>query len=330
VPTTATLNTLAANWSTLMVAVVWQSTVLAIAVAVVAWLLRRAAPAVRYWLWQIVAIKILLAPLWTFAVPLVWLPQRPAPQGASRTLVPDATFVSSSDSTTPIDSTKAVRADETPVAIAPHPIYASTAPRPGPDLSWQAWLMLIWAGMVGVQIVMLAVQRARLARLLSEAGVGGPAIESLVAECAAKLRMSRVPRVVVTGVECSPFVCGLWRPTIVLPRSLEAALTLEQIAPVVVHELAHVRRLDLVFGWIPQLTRMVYFFHPIAYWVAFRVRLEGELACDGWAMAETGHGAGAYADLLVRVVSRLSEPAMLRTGSAASAGLDGQQSLKDK
>src|SRR5262249_53515634 len=100
--------------------------------------------------------------------------------------------------------------------------------------------------------------------------------------------------------------------------------------PVIVHELAHIKRHDLLWGWIPQIARMLYFFHPVAHWVAFRVRLEAELACDGWAMSTTGQGAGAYADLLVRVVSRLSEPAMLRTGSAASAALDGKTSLRAK
>ncbi len=67
-------NALAANWSTLVIAVLWQSTVLAVVVGVVAWLLRTASPAIRYWLWQIVAIKILLAPLWTLAVPFAWWP----------------------------------------------------------------------------------------------------------------------------------------------------------------------------------------------------------------------------------------------------------------
>ena len=81
-PSVALLNALAADWSALVIAVVWQSTVLAGAVAVVAWLLRRSSPAIRYWLWQIVAIKILLAPVWTLAVPLAWLPET----GVSRTV----------------------------------------------------------------------------------------------------------------------------------------------------------------------------------------------------------------------------------------------------
>ena len=144
-----------------------------------------------------------------------------------------------------------------------------------------------------------------------------------------RLRLRRVPRVLVTDAECSPFVCGLWRTVMVLPRSLATILPDNEIMPVLVHETAHVKRYDLLFGSIPQLAHMLYFFHPIAHLVAFRTRLEAELACDGWAMAESGHGAGVRADLLVRVVSRLSEPAMLRTGSTAAAGLDGQEALSD-
>jgi hypothetical protein len=40
-------------------------------------------------------------------------------------------------------------------------------------------------------------------------------------------------------------------------------------------------------------------------------------------MTTTGKAPDDYADLLVQVVGRLSEPAILRSGSAASAGLDG-------
>ena len=50
-------------------AVVWQSTLLAAGVTLAALLLRRSSPAVHYWLWQIVALKLLLMPFWTLAVP---------------------------------------------------------------------------------------------------------------------------------------------------------------------------------------------------------------------------------------------------------------------
>lgn len=191
-------------------------------------------------------------------------------------------------------------------------------------------MMVAWGVIVVVQLGLLFRQRARLGRLLARATLGNSALESLVADCAARLTLARIPRVLVVDQECSPFVCGVWRPVIVLPRSLEPLLFDRQLAPVLVHELAHVKRWDLLWNWIPQIARMLYFFHPVAHFVAFRIRLESELACDGWAMSATGQAASGYADLLVRVVGRLSEPAMLHAGSATAAGLDGHGKVHAK
>ena len=51
---------------------------------------------------------------------------------------------------------------------------------------------------------------------------------------------------------------------------------------------------------------MVYFFHPVVYWVAFCLHLERELACDQVAMAASQHGAADYVDTLVKVASHAS------------------------
>jgi hypothetical protein len=64
------LNDSSEAWTRVMWAILWQSTLLAAVIALVALLLRRTSPAVRYWLWQIVAIKLLLMPFWTRAIPL--------------------------------------------------------------------------------------------------------------------------------------------------------------------------------------------------------------------------------------------------------------------
>ncbi len=77
----------------------------------------------------------------------------------------------------------------------------------------------------------------------------------------------------------TPLMCGLWRPSIVLPADArdwnEVGLRCA-----VVHELEHVRRGD----WIVQLTARVvsacYWFHPLV-WIAWRqLCLEAERACD--------------------------------------------------
>ena len=81
----STLDGWAEGWLRAMGAVLWQSALLVALAAVVAWLLRRSSPVVRYWLWQIVAIKLLLMPFWTLAVPLPWWAgsRPPAPSAAA-------------------------------------------------------------------------------------------------------------------------------------------------------------------------------------------------------------------------------------------------------
>src|SRR5215218_3091476 len=66
------INGVAAQWAEIMWTVSWQFCVLGLAVLVVHWSLRRAAPNWRYWLWQILAIKLLLMPFWTAAAPWKW------------------------------------------------------------------------------------------------------------------------------------------------------------------------------------------------------------------------------------------------------------------
>ena len=69
---------------------------------------------------------------------------------------------------------------------------------------------------------------------------------------------------------------------------------------------------------------MVYFFHPLVWWVGYRLRLERELACDQLAMAHSGHPPADYAQTLVQVVSHASEPAGIQA-AAISAELTGNQ-----
>jgi hypothetical protein len=73
-----TLNRLAAAAGPMALAILWQSAMLAAVVAILTAALRRTAPAARYWLWQILAIKLLLMPFWAGTLNIGW-PISPAP-----------------------------------------------------------------------------------------------------------------------------------------------------------------------------------------------------------------------------------------------------------
>jgi beta-lactamase regulating signal transducer with metallopeptidase domain len=311
------LNSWSAAWVALLWAIVWQSMLLAGAVAVVCFLLRRAAPGVRYWLWQIVVLKLLLMPFWTLAVPvpaLVKDAQRAGPAIAEDRGSGDGPRAS------------------LPILFAPEPAVALPAgnareplrPLWFEQVAWQAWLLLAWLLLVFVQGGRLLRQRYRLGCFLRQATPAtDPALVMLLRDLAGQLGLRRVPRILLTAGDGSPFVCGLWRSALVLPRTLLAALDQAQLRQVLLHELAHLQRRDLFWCWIPELARIVYFFHPVVHWACYHIRLERELACDQIAMRLSGHDAADYAETLIQVVAHASQPAVLKA-AAASVGLDGK------
>jgi hypothetical protein len=309
-----------------MGAVLWQSALLVVLAALLGWCLRRSSPVVRYWLWQIVAIKILLMPFWSLAVPL------PAWAHISWALgTPPGPSVSPQP---PEIQPPGELADDPSRLLRPHqfplPQREGTEPIPrSPSLgdvwaaiSWEAWLMAAWLAVIVWQVLRLLRQRLWLARLLRKAVAADGELAQLVAELASSIGLRHPPAVLCVGGDCPLFVCGLWRPRLVLPSPLMSSLGPAERRQVILHELAHVKRRDLVWGWTAEIARMIYFFNPLVWWAGYRLKLERELACDQLAMAHSGHPPADYAQTLVQVVSHASQPAGVQA-AAISAELTG-------
>jgi beta-lactamase regulating signal transducer with metallopeptidase domain len=170
---------------------------------------------------------------------------------------------------------------------------------------------------ITIQLTRLLWQQQRLRTVLATAQPAELAIRRLVSECCQRIQIARVPETRVTQLEVSPFVCRLNRPILVLPRSITESASALQLRQIVLHELAHLQRGDLVWCWITYAARLVYWFNPVAHWVASREALERELACDELAMSHSGSTAADYARTLVEAVSRVSRPTVLRAAMAA-------------
>lgn len=312
------MNDVADRWLTAMWAVVWQLALVVTIAALIAWLLRRSSPVVRYWLWQIVAIKLLLMPFWTFAIPLPsWAEKKPVERS-----LPLESPIRAEDNGLKAELPKTPLPAKSPEkTIAP---VAAPFWQPLAAVGWQTWLLALWCIAVAWLIARLLWQRTRLVRLLARATAPIAELVALTAELSRQIDLRRPPTVVAVDGDCPLFVCGLWRPRLVLPTRLMASLGAPERRQVILHELAHVKRHDLVWGWPIEIARIAYFFHPLVYWAAYQLRLERELACDQLAMARSGHTAADYAQTLVQVVSHASQPATVQV-AAISAGLTGSE-----
>ncbi len=92
----------------------------------------------------------------------------------------------------------------------------------------------------------------------------------------------------------TPMVTGLFRPVILVPRGWPD----EQLEAALRHERAHLERNDLITNLMAHVACAVYWFHPLVWAVAVRMRREQEAACDD-AVLRSGVGAADYAAALV-------------------------------
>jgi hypothetical protein len=98
-----------------------------------------------------------------------------------------------------------------------------------------------------------------------------------------------------------PFACGLRRPVVVLPAGCDGWAP-DRRRAVLLHELAHVRRRDLAGHTLARLVCAAYWFHPLVWTAARRLRAESERACDDLALA-CGARPADYAEHLLDIVS---------------------------
>ena len=114
---------------------------------------------------------------------------------------------------------------------------------------------------------------------------------------AEKLSITPTPVVLVSEKCHAPFAGGLIRPVVVIPERLlsSSRATLEMV---LVHEFAHLRRRDAV-RHLPMIwLQVVFWFHPLIWFLSRRGYVESEKSCDD-AVLLAGYSAVDYSELLV-------------------------------
>lgn len=126
-------------------------------------------------------------------------------------------------------------------------------------------------------------------------------------EVSDRLALDQPPRLLRSEDAKMPFACGLFTATIVLPAECDG-WSLDRRRAVLLHELAHVRRHDLVGHTMGRVACAVYWFHPLVWTAARQLRSESERACDDLALS-CGAKATDYAEHLLDIVTSVRRDA---------------------
>jgi bla regulator protein BlaR1 len=154
--------------------------------------------------------------------------------------------------------------------------------------SWLWWLVALWAG--GVLLLSLRLWREwrRLQRLCDHAEPLDAEWQRRFAQLRARLNVRLQVRLLQGVRIATPMLVGVLRPTILLPASLVARMPVDQLELILVHELAHLRRLDPLFNLLQTALDTLLFYHPGVHWISRKVREDRELCCDEIVVASGG------------------------------------------
>jgi bla regulator protein BlaR1 len=249
---------------------------------------------VRCGLWWLACLKILVSFAW---VSPVELPLLPAPEAVADVL--------------PLPRHGGEGWGEGEWDQSPSPL--SQAPR----LSWMTALAGLWLIGLLAQLGGIVRQLGHARRIVRRSGpVGEPWIAERFAELRRALGLGdRTELRVSTEVE-APQVLGLFRPVVLLPDSW--ALSPPDVSMAMCHELVHVRRADLWWGWVPALAQRLFWFHPLVRLAAREYALAREAACDAEVLRVLDPEPRAYGRLLLRLGVAPRASRMAAAGAAPS------------
>jgi TonB family protein len=183
-------------------------------------------------------------------------------------------------------------------SVGPLPQAEAGVPASQPP-SALPWLLAIYLAGTGFLITRIVAGARLSARVLRRAQpVRDAALVAEVQALSSAMRWPRVPRVVQHESVRVPFVCGVFRPALVLPDVWTAWDAATRHA-VLTHELSHIVRRDLWTMRAALAYCAVTWMNPLSWWLRRKLETLAERASDDEVLA-SGVEPTAYAEMLVR------------------------------
>lgn len=256
-------------------------------------------PALRFWLWFLLLLRLTLPFTVNSGVHLIVLPAA-EPTATTLTARTEASAQPARPAAVTDPTTRPTGAPEAETA----PIGETQAARTfAVRLRVSQWLVLLWALGAAAFLVRRVWMRGLLAaRVRTSARVPDPETLGEFRRLCHRMHVRRPVRLLEMEDITSPALTIGLRPTVLLPSTLAGADRDQARRFALLHELTHLKRGDdLILLWYGVL-RCLWWFHPVVYLMEKPFRMDMESACDARAVRGMSRQEKlAYAALLLEL-----------------------------
>ncbi len=129
------------------------------------------------------------------------------------------------------------------------------------------------------------------------------------------------PKLLFSDRILAPALAGIFMPSILLPEKVCEHLNEDELVTVLLHELGHLRRCDLITQLALSIMQAIHWWNPLVWLLSRQIRLLAERATDRWVLARMGEiPQSTYGSALLNLLE-LSErslqcPTLLTVGVA--------------
>lgn len=279
------LNQVAHAWWAWMSSMFWQVSLLVLIVSLIDMLIRKWMwPQVRYAMWLLIFIKLVIPPGWSLQTGIV-------------TGIAPSTreyIASRWDSTFPSPDNKAasgrMASDRPAGAGEAAPVLQHAGETAVDDagerrerLSMQSLLMAIWLAGIVLYSILLAARIRKLKRWHREQ-IERKTIpqwfHEILVRTGRQLGIEELPAIVFSEEAVTPAVYGIFRPVLLLPANYIEELSEDEAEHILIHELGHLKRGDLWVHGSMMVLQIVYWFNPLLLWASRQIKHMREICCD--------------------------------------------------
>ena len=183
-------------------------------------------------------------------------------------------------------------------------------------------VVCIWlGGAVLLLLYFVIVYAVCIHRLKKQRSASGDNINAILDSCKEQLKVKRNVR--IYHADTTPTLIGLFRPTIYLPDTYSEA----ELRNVLLHELCHMKHMDVLWSLVAVLILCMNWFNPIMWVCFFLFKRDIEVYCDERTL-RYAEDKQSYAMLLLKTATSRKERFVLGTTSLQSGKADVKRRIR--
>ena len=130
-------------------------------------------------------------------------------------------------------------------------------------------------------------------------------------DCLSLLNIKRNIEILIVEEISSPALCGVIKPKILIPEKIINNIKGDELKYIILHELCHYKRKDVILTLVIYLLKTVYWFNPIILFGLNTLKEDCEIACDNMVISKLNKNERvSYGYTIINVLSYIGDTSM--------------------